>query len=239
MNCLAKLGDGRVMVETIIFDGEGVVIDSEKIWDHGQEEFLRRRGIVYNRKHIKPLLTGASLVDGVKVLQGEFKFSGEVKDLVRERMDIVRGMFETDVGLMDGFEEFFEKVRGQYKTCLATAMPEEFFAIVKTRLRLKEFFGNNMFSLKDVENRSKPDPALFLYAAKKLGSKPDCCVVIEDSPYGIEAARRAGMKSIGFATTFDRAMFERADFIADSFREIDMGRLTNSSNVVRSKTSSC
>ena len=59
------------MIDTIIFDGEGIVVDTETIWDKGQEEFLRRRGFVYDRERIKPLLTGRSLAEGVEVKKQE------------------------------------------------------------------------------------------------------------------------------------------------------------------------
>ena len=64
------------MIDTLIFDFDGVIADSEDIWDKGQTEFLRRKGFVYNRAKTKHLMTGKSLVDGVKVMQGIYGFSG-------------------------------------------------------------------------------------------------------------------------------------------------------------------
>jgi beta-phosphoglucomutase len=212
------------MIDSIIFDADGVVIDTEEIWDREQEEFLRRRGFVYDRPRIKPLMTGTSLLDGAMVLAREYGFPGDPQSLARERLEIVHDLYERDVKFMDGFLEFFDRVRGRNKTCVATAMPREVLEIADRRLGLSELFGGHLYCIADVGNRAKPDPDLFLYAARQLGSGPESCVVIEDSPLGVEAARRAEMKSIGLARTYDRQTLRAADLVVDSFSEIDLDR---------------
>ena len=67
------------MIDTIIFDGEGIVIDTESIWDKGQEIFLQRRGFVYDRDRIKPLLTGRTLAEGVEVMKQVYRFEGDTE----------------------------------------------------------------------------------------------------------------------------------------------------------------
>ena len=63
------------MIDTIIFDAEGIVIDTEAVWDKGQEIFLQRRGFVYDRERIKPLLTGRTLAEGVEVMKQVYQFA--------------------------------------------------------------------------------------------------------------------------------------------------------------------
>lgn len=212
-------------IETIIFDGDGVVVDSEKIWDRGQEEFLRRRGFVYARERIKPLLTGTSLVEGVRIMQREYGFRGDPEILAQERMEIVKDFFEREVDFIPGFREFYNRVQRKYKTCMATSMAEDLLKIVDRRLNLLTLFDGKIFSLVEVGYRSKPAPDLFLYAARKLESKVENCVVIEDSPHGVEAARRAGMKCIALMTTYDEEKLSGADLFADSYAEIDLTAL--------------
>jgi HAD superfamily hydrolase (TIGR01509 family) len=210
------------MIDTIIFDGEGVVIDTETIWDWGQEEFLRRRNLVYDREKIKPLLTGKSLIDGVQAMMDEYGFSGDPKELARERKEIVRGLFEHKVTFIDGFREFFDRVSRTCKTCIASAMAEDLLKVVDDRLGLSKLFNGRIFTIADVGYRSKPDPDLFLYAARRLNSEVRNCVVIEDSPLGVEAAKRAGMKCIALTTTYDREKLPGADLVVSSFPEIDL-----------------
>lgn len=214
------------MAGTIIFDAEGVVVDTEAIWDAGQEEFLRRRGLVYDRERIKPLLTGTSIREGVVALQRAYGFGGDVASLAHERVEIVRRRFEHDVEFVEGFLPFFEAVRSEFKTCVATSMDEELLAAVDRRLHLSSLFGgDHIFTLASTGSRPKPEPDLFVAAAARLGSPPADCVVLEDSPYGLEAARRAGMVAVGLATTYDPAQLAAAVLVVRSFEELGTSRL--------------
>ncbi len=103
------------MTTTIIFDAEGVVFNSESIWDRGQTEFLRRRGIIYNREQIKPLLTGRSLIEGARVMQDVYGFAGDPESLAQERLSIVTEFFTEGVNFIEGFLHFHEKVAKKYK----------------------------------------------------------------------------------------------------------------------------
>lgn len=208
------------MIDTIIFDGEGVVIDTEGVWDRAQEEFLSRRGRAYDRERIKPLLTGRSSREGMKVLKREYGLSGDVEHLARERLALVRGSVAGEVLFIEGFLDFFEKIRSRYKSCIATAMDVGLLRLADDRLGLSKLFGERIFTLEDVGHRSKPDPALFLFAARALDSPVQRCLVIEDSPLGIEAAGRAGMRSVGLTTTYERDALSKADRVVSSFAEL-------------------
>jgi beta-phosphoglucomutase len=213
------------MIDTIMFDAEGVVIDTESIWDLGQQQFLRRRGIDYDRGTIKHLLTGRSLVEGAELMQGKYGFPGDPEELGQERLAIVKDLFRHQVKFIRGFMEFFNRVRNSYKTCIASAMSKELLDIVDQRLGLSKLFHDRIFTLTHVANRSKPNPDLFLFAAAQLDSDPQNCVVIEDSPYGIEAAKRARMKCIGLTTTYDSEKLTGADIIVAHYAEIELASL--------------
>jgi beta-phosphoglucomutase-like phosphatase (HAD superfamily) len=209
-------------IDTIIFDAEGVVVDTEPSWDAGQSEFLRRRGLPYDRALIKPLLTGRSLVDGTSMLKERFGLDGDVESLAAERAEIVREAFASAVGFVAGFPEFFERISRDHKRCIATAMAADLLELVDRRLHLRELFAGHVYTIADVGNRSKPDPSLFLFAAAALGSSPRSCMVIEDSPYGIEAARRAHMTAVGLTTTYDARQLADADLVIGSFEELEL-----------------
>jgi beta-phosphoglucomutase len=216
------------MRDTIVFDGEGVVIDSEPIWDRGQEEFLRRRGATYDRAKVKHLLAGRSMVEGVRILQDEYGFGGDPEQLAQERISIVEDLFRREANFVPGFEDFYRRVRPSFKTCIATMMPEQLLQIVISRLKLDELFGDHIYCPEPDRLAGKPAPDLFLYAARRVQSEPATCAVIEDSPVGIEAARRAQMYSVGIATTFAPGMLTAADLVVKSFAEIDLHRLADS-----------
>lgn len=209
------------MIEAILFDCDGVVLDSETIWDRCETEFLRRRGIAFDVARTKPLITGLGQRAGVLLLQEQYGVEGDPDALVTERLEIIRGLFAREVRYTEGFPEFFEeRVRGRYATCIATSMPEELFAVADRKLGISRFFESRVYFPSHVGGRAKPAPDLFLYAARQLGAPPGRCLVIEDSPRGIEAARRAGMAVVGLATTHEKEMLGGADKVVSSFREI-------------------
>jgi beta-phosphoglucomutase len=210
-------------IEAILFDCDGVVLDSETVWDRCETEFLGRRGIAFDIARTKPLITGLGQRAGVLLLQEQYGVAGDPDELVRERLEIIRGLFAREVRFTPGFPEFYEeKVRGRYATCIATSMPEELFAVADRKLGISRFFADRVYFPSHVGGRAKPAPDIFLYAAAQLATPPERCLVIEDSPRGLEAAHRAGMASIGLATTHGPEMLGRADRVAASFAEIDL-----------------
>ena len=227
------------MRDTIIFDGEGVVVDSERLWDRGQEEFLNRRGIAYDREKIKPLLAGRSMLEGVRLLRVEYGLGGDAEALAKERIEIVKALFAQETEFVPGFESFYRQLPPTFKTCIATVMPKELLEIVIAKLALRDLFGEHIYDPESEGLPSKPEPDLFLYAANQLRSLPPSCIVIEDSPNGLEAAKRAHMFSIGIATTFKENQLAQADLVVRSFDDIplpnpDQKRTGFSSSLTRS-----
>ena len=161
-------------------------------------------------------------MDGVKILKKEYNLTGDEIALWDERYAIVKKLLEADVYFIEGFMDFYRLVKHKYKTCIATSMDEDLLNILDKQLHLSELFGGNIYTLKHVEFRSKPCPDIFLYAAKELKSSPGNCIVIEDSPNGIDAALKAGMKCIGLATTYAGEKLKNADLIIKSFNEINI-----------------
>jgi beta-phosphoglucomutase len=213
------------MINAIIFDAEGVIIDTEKMWDRAQEEFLRRRGIRYERMDIKHTLSGKSQAEAIEIIKAKYGFTGDARALADERRELVRRQLEEHVEFVPGFREFFQRIQPEYRTAVATAMPEDLLAIVEARLGLSKLFAGHVYSLIAVGYRSKPNPDIFLHAADRLGVRPENCVVIEDAPHGVEGARRAGMKSIALTTTYERSTLSQADVVVDSFSQINLAEL--------------
>jgi beta-phosphoglucomutase-like phosphatase (HAD superfamily) len=215
------------MINTIIFDAEGVVFDSQAVWDKSQVEFLGRRGIVYEREKLKHFLTGRPLVEGVHVMQQMYGFPGEAEELAKERLTIVKNFFKGGIPFIEGFPDFYQRVQRQYKTCIATALNGELLAIVEKTLGLSRLFAGNVFSIADVGHVGKLQPDIFLYAAKRLHAPVEQCLVIEDSPLGIEAAKRAGMKCLALTTTYKRKTLSGVDWIVDKCEDIDLSIIGN------------
>lgn len=213
------------MMTTIIFDAEGVVIDTQKIWEQADIEFLSRRNISTDIKQLHSQIVGTNLVVGSQIMQQIFGFPGNPEKLAEERYIIVKELFSTKINFVPGFLEFYKQIKDKYKISIATALKKELMVIVNNNLHLTSLFSDHIYHITDVGNLSKPSPAIFLYAAQKLGSNPNECVVIEDAPNGISGAKRAGMKCIALTTTFHKDKLTEADIIVEHFKNINLDKI--------------
>jgi len=206
---------------TAIFDMDGVVIDSEAHYHKADAAFLGKYGAPYDPKVISPLLIGRNLKEGTGILKEMFGLGADLEQLFLERRALFAGVTENFVGYMPGFKEFFQLIKAKnLKACIATSGDDNVIEAIEKSLKLSQYFGSNIFRSSQVGNKSKPDPAIFLYAAQQMGARPEDCFVIEDAPRGVEAAKRAGMFCFGLAGTFIREKLVGADIIVDSFAEI-------------------
>lgn len=210
-------------LRAIVFDLDGVVIDSESIADASNIEFLKRRDLTYDRDGVKHLLCGQSLLDGTRMLMDFYGITGDVHVLMQERLTIRKRIYAQHVSFVDGFMDFLERVNQKgLKTCLATSSPSELVEVADAKLGLQKLFHGRVFTVADVGGISKSAPDLFLYAAKKLGVSPRECLVIEDSPLGIQAAMDAGMCVVGMTTTFPEEKLAHATKLVRKFSEINL-----------------
>lgn len=209
-------------LKAIIFDLEGTIIDTEPIWDECAVEFLRRHGRVYDREATKHLLMGGSITGGAALLRDQYQLEGDVETLGQERRDIFEQLLQREVTFIPGFETFYDHVKTQYKTAIATSMERRFIKDMDGRLHLTRLFQGQVYSIEDIGFIAKPNPDIFLHAAKQLDVDPAHCLVIEDAPHGVEAAHRAGMQCTAITITTTRERLSPADQIVDHYSEIDL-----------------
>jgi len=215
-------------LKAVIFDLEGVIVDSEPVWTKADLIFLKNHGVSitleeYNSS-IKHLLMGLVLRDGVALMKKQYGFNDDPLKLAEERRSIVKSLFGEDVGFIPGFVDFHMRIADAYRIAIATSLERYFLTPLDTRLELSKLFNGNVFSVEDIGFISKPDPAIFLHAAKTLQVSPQNCLVIEDAPNGIEAAKRAGMKCLAITTSSPRERLTKADLVISSYEEIDLGK---------------
>jgi len=208
-------------IKGIIFDAEGVVVDTEILWDKSQDVLLGRRGLEYDRDYLKPRMAGQTLLQGAQLMVDYYNLDEKPSHIEHERKELIHDLFENEIHFIDGFEPFIKSLNGsQLKKSIATAMNKSLMVKVERKLLLQQIFGEHIYYIEDVGNRSKPEPDVFLFAANKMGIDPSDCIVIEDAPHGIDGANRAGMISIGLVTTFSRDQLQEANFIADNFEKV-------------------
>jgi beta-phosphoglucomutase-like phosphatase (HAD superfamily) len=210
------------MIDTILFDLEGVIIDSGPIWEMADTLFVARRNYVFDNSMMMPLMAGKTLEEGVEILREHYPFAGDAKELAQERREIINELFQKKIKFIPGFLAFHKRISSKYKLAIGTSLEKQYLAAVDLHHHLSELFDDHVYSIADVNYVSKPNPDIFLYAASKVGSKPEQCVVIEDAPNGVEAAKRAGMKVIALTTGVSKEKLASADQIVDSYSEISL-----------------
>jgi len=205
---------------------DGIVIDSEVLFDSANAELFKRHNKIYNRKEVALLLPGMHLNIGTALLKEKYNFPDDIESLIKERQKLIETKYRARLKYITGFENFYRRaITAGLKTCIATSSNDRLLQLAKNKLGLRKKFGKNIFKASDVGNASKPDPAIYLYAAKHMNTIPAKCLVVEDAPKGIAAAKNAGMFCIGITTTFTRDILRLADLIVNSYQEINLNKL--------------
>jgi len=181
--------------DLIIFDCDGVLVDSELLASDVLSEELALHNVDIPPRECRDRFTGSSLK---RVKELVFQSTGiELPDdfeaRIRERD---RTVFEERLRPVSGIEEALELL--QTPVCVASSGGMEKITHSLKLATIFDTFAPNLFSAEMVA-RGKPAPDLFLLAAEKMGVDPKRCLVIEDSPVGIKGAQRAGMTVFGFA----------------------------------------
>jgi beta-phosphoglucomutase family hydrolase len=212
-----------------IFDIDGTMIDSMPFHTRSWEVFLGRRGASTVPEDFFRRTAGRT---GVEVMRELFPALSDedAHALVREKEAIYRDLFAPRFQEIAGFSAFARaaKAAGVRVACATAGDPDNIrFAL--GGLGMRDFFDAAV-GAHDVA-RGKPDPDLFLLAAQRMGVEPRQCLVFEDAPLGIEAARRAGMRAVAITSTIEAtelAAFAHVVACARDFTTLDPRALVES-----------
>ncbi|MFS0698256.1 HAD family hydrolase [Streptomyces nitrosporeus] len=186
--------------ELVIFDNDGVLVDSEPISNTVLAGYLTELGHPTTYEESVRDFMGAAVHrvhDLVEERTGQ-KLPADFDEQLNTR---TIAAFQQELVVVDGVEELLGKlVADGVAYCVASSGSHRKIAAGHRRTGLDQWFEDEwIFSSEDV-GRGKPAPDLFLHAAASMGVSPERCVVIEDSPLGVEAARAAGMDVYGFTS---------------------------------------
>ena len=186
------------MIEAVVFDLDGVVIDSEQIWDDVREQLVKERGgRWHDRAHAD--MMGMSSPEWSRYMHeviGLPETPEEIND------EVVRGMLERYRGrlpLIPGAADAVRRLAAEFRLGVASSSNRPLIETVLERARITDLF-EAVVSSEEVA-AGKPAPDVYLEAARRLGVDPHRCTAIEDSANGIRAARAAGMRVIAIPNT--------------------------------------
>ena len=184
------------MVELVIFDCDGVLVDSEIIAARAETALLAQIGIEIDPIEFAGRFAGLTFRDILVRLEAETGHVFQASLLDKQRAELDRRLAR-EVKAISGAADAVAAVK--LPRCVCSNSRWERLEMMLTKTRLLPLFEGHVFSAMDLpEKRPKPAPDVFLHAAKEMKADPANCIVIEDSVHGIAGAKAAGMRVIGF-----------------------------------------
>jgi HAD superfamily hydrolase (TIGR01509 family) len=189
----------------IIFDCDGVLVDSEAISAKIFQEMAAELGFNVDFETVLEQITGTSMKENLKFFSENI--SGELpEDFETEFRKRSFKAFKTDLKPIKGIHDLLKKIK--IPVGVASSGPVEKIKLNLTTTNLIDYFDNNLFSCYEIGSW-KPEPEIYLQAAKIMGFKPDECAVVEDSIVGVQAAKAGGFNVYGFANEKNITAFEK------------------------------
>lgn len=212
--------------KAIIFDMDGTIVDSERLWKEVNKVYLNNHN-VYDKELIKKIYEEIRGLSGHKIPSIIKKFvniNESEEELIKNLSSLANKFLkEKNLNFIKGFQEFFEKVKKlNIPVAIATNATISGLRETSEALFLHELFGEHMYSMECVGKACKPFPDIYIHAANKINVDPKYCIAIEDSVFGVTAAINAGMYCIAIDTAKIRHKLQHANLIIDDYSEINL-----------------
>lgn len=186
-----------IMIQAVIFDMDGVLIDSEPLHFSAIEEVLLMHGITIQKGYLDKFV-GDTNERAWEVMKKEFRLQDAIGFYIKQQIQrTIDCLWRDDYGPIEGVPELLQQLKSAgYPLAIASSSPPEIIQNIIDRIGIGSYI-DKWVSGNEVQE-SKPAPDIYLRAAEMLGYKPANCLAVEDSYYGVTAAKAAGMKCIGY-----------------------------------------
>lgn len=203
----------------VVFDMDGVLVDSERAWRQTEDEYLERIAPKYSKAHQNEVI-GIRLKDLHRLMQVKFGAAVSWAAFQSRYGELGHEIYSRKAALIPGVEQALEVLaRRGIAMGLASSSPHEWIDLALDRFGLRPFFGA-ILSGDDVPH-GKPAPDIYLAAVNALGKRTQDCWAVEDADVGIRSAKAAGLVAIGFRNGHnDEQRFEKADRVIHALSEL-------------------
>jgi len=213
------------MTFAVLFDMDGVIVDSNPFHKIAFQQFLAQYQIVLSDEELKTHVYGKTNQEGMPYIFKKELAADELLALSDEKEALFREIYRKDIRPIEGMVPFLQLLQAlRVPTAVGTSAPSANLHFILDSLEIRPYFDALLDST--FVTRGKPDPEIYLKAARALQMPADRCIVIEDSLAGVQAGLNAGMKVIGITTTHTAEELNHTHLILDDFRGLTMEKLT-------------
>jgi HAD superfamily hydrolase (TIGR01509 family) len=213
-------------VEAVVFDLDGVLVDSEHVWDEVREGLARERGGRWHERAQADMM-GMSSTEWSRYMHDVIGLAEAPEKIDAEVVRRMQARYAQELPLIDGAVEAVRRVASSFRLAVASSSNRPLIDSVLEQSGLASFFEATVSS-EEVE-RGKPAPDVFLEAARRLDVDPARCAAVEDSANGIRAARAAGMRVVAIPNRRyppPPEALELADVVLESIGDLTQAALS-------------
>ncbi|WP_430411604.1 hexitol phosphatase HxpB [Kordia sp.] len=209
-------------IEAVIFDMDGVLIDSEPFWQIAEKKVFTSLGVTLNSKLCKQTKF-MTTTEVTKFWYTHYQWKGKsLEDVENEVIDCVKFLIEKEGNEIEGIKNLLQFIKHKgLKIGLGTNAPFRLISVVLKKLDIVDYF--DFFTSSEFEKEGKPNPAVYLSVAEKMKVNPANCIVFEDSYSGLLSAKTAGMKTVAYRPKKEK--MERKEkienYVVNSFTDLD------------------
>ncbi|MFC1698298.1 HAD family hydrolase [Nanoarchaeota archaeon] len=211
------------MIRAFIFDMDGVIVDSEGIMTPIIVKMLKNYGITISEEDLRKSM-GQRLDETVLRIAEEQNKTIDIDEFMEKRDNLYKLLAKDKLKIFPEAVELIKKLKEQNFLVAVSTSGNRIKANINVGIAQIKDYLDAVTNGDEVEH-SKPDPHIYSITAEKLQVPPEDCIVIEDTPNGITAAKRAGMKCIGITNSFSKDKLEEADIIVDNLNEININEI--------------